>query len=95
MHPLLAYLKSIPRDEREKFATDCKTTLNYMRKACSAGQTFGAELCVAIEKRSAGAVPRQVMRSADWHLIWPELAEKIGDPTAVEPHDKAFTELRS
>lgn len=32
--------------------------------------------CVAIEQATAGAVTRKDLRPDDWHLIWPELAEK-------------------
>lgn len=83
MKPFLAYLNSLPSDAREKLATDCKTSVGYLRKACSAGQKFGAELCVAIEQSTAGAVTRQELRPDDWHLIWPELAEKVGAGTTA------------
>lgn len=78
MKPFLAYLNSLPPDSREKLATDCKTSVGYLRKACSAGQKFGAELCVAIEQATDGAVTRQELRPDDWAAIWPELAEKVG-----------------
>lgn len=32
---------------------------------------------VAIEKATNGAVTRRDLRPQDWHLIWPELAEKF------------------
>lgn len=32
--------------------------------------------CVAIEQATAGAVTRKDLRPDDWHLIWPELADK-------------------
>lgn len=32
----------------------------------------------AIEQATDGAVTRQELRPDDWHLIWPELAEKVG-----------------
>lgn len=32
--------------------------------------------CVQIEKATNGAVTRKDLRPKDWHLIWPELADK-------------------
>lgn len=34
------------------------------------------ERCAAIERATGGAVTRKELRPDDWHLIWPELAEK-------------------
>jgi DNA-binding transcriptional regulator YdaS (Cro superfamily) len=34
------------------------------------------ERCVAIEQATGGAVTRRDLRPDDWHLIWPELAQK-------------------
>lgn len=36
------------------------------------------ERCVQIEVATEGAVNRQALRPDDWHLIWPELAAKVG-----------------
>lgn len=35
------------------------------------------EHCVAIERATGGLVSRRDLRPDDWHLIWPELAEKL------------------
>lgn len=34
--------------------------------------------CAAIEQATGGQVTRRDLRPDDWHLIWPELAEKKG-----------------
>lgn len=34
------------------------------------------ERCFAIEQATSGAVTRKDLRPDDWHLIWPELADK-------------------
>jgi len=34
------------------------------------------ERCVAIEQATNGEVTRRDLRPDDWHLIWPELADK-------------------
>lgn len=32
--------------------------------------------CIQIEQLTAGAVSRRALRPDDWHLLWPELADK-------------------
>lgn len=34
------------------------------------------ERCADIERVTGGAVTRRQLRPADWHRIWPELAER-------------------
>jgi len=41
-----------------------------------------AERCPAIERATNGAVRRQDLRPDDWHLIWPELAERTEQEVA-------------
>jgi DNA-binding transcriptional regulator YdaS (Cro superfamily) len=38
------------------------------------------ERCAAIELATGGLVARWDLRPADWHLIWPELAERPDAP---------------
>lgn len=76
MKSFLAHLNSLSQEARERLAADCKTSVGYLRKACSANQKLGAELCVAIERATEGAVSRRDLRPDDWERIWPELAEK-------------------
>lgn len=35
-----------------------------------------AKQCTAIERATGGQVTRRDLRPDDWHLIWPELAER-------------------
>jgi DNA-binding transcriptional regulator YdaS (Cro superfamily) len=72
MEKLLQYLNSLPAEDRDLFAGRCGTSLSYLRKAVSLGQTLGPALCVSIERASGGNVRRADLRS-DWPLIWPEL----------------------
>ena len=72
MEKLLQYINSLPAEERELFAGRCNTSVGYLRKAVSLGQTLGPALCVSIERASGGTVRRADLRS-DWPLIWPEL----------------------
>jgi DNA-binding transcriptional regulator YdaS (Cro superfamily) len=39
------------------------------------------ERCAAIEQATGGLVTRQELRPDDWHLIWPELAERAAAST--------------
>ena len=72
MEKLLQYINALPPDERDLFAGRCGTSVSYLRKAVSLGQTLGPALCVSIELASGGEVRRADLRS-DWPLIWPEL----------------------
>ena len=72
MEKLLQYLNSLPAEDRDLFAGRCGTSVSYLRKAVSLGQTLGPALCVSIEQASGGQVRRADLR-ADWAAIWPEL----------------------
>jgi DNA-binding transcriptional regulator YdaS (Cro superfamily) len=71
---LLAYLNSLSHEERHRFESATGTTVAYLRKAVSAKQRLGAEICVAIEKATDGKISRRDLRPLDWQLIWPELS---------------------
>lgn len=76
MKKLLDYLRSLDRVARSAFCQRCETSENYLRKACSTGQRLGADLCVSIERESAGAVTRRDLRLDDWQRFWPELVNE-------------------
>ena len=70
MDKLLAYLNSLARPERVQFAERCGTTEGYLRKACCIRQSLGADLCIAIERESSGAVRCEDLRpDVDWKFI--------------------------
>lgn len=73
MDKLIAYLNSLSKADRARFAEQCGTSEGYMRKARSANQKFRCELCVRIERHSSGEVSRKDLRD-DWAEVWPELA---------------------
>jgi len=73
MDLLLKYINGLPPSERDEFATLCKTSIGYLRKAVSTKQLLGATLCVAIEQASGGVVTRKHLRPNDWPAVWPEL----------------------
>lgn len=75
MEELLRFINDLPQDERADFAARCKTSVGYLRKACSKGQKLGPALSVAIEAESRGAVTRKHLHPLDWAEQWPELVQ--------------------
>lgn len=72
MNELLDYLNSMTPAEQRDFAARCKTTLGYLRKACSIKQPIGEGLCIVIERESGGAVPCEKLRpdlASEWAYI--------------------------
>jgi len=76
MEELLRFLNELPKDAQHAFAAKCKTSLGYLRKACSKGQKLGPVLCVLLERHSKGRVSRKVLHPNEWKAMWPELAAK-------------------
>jgi DNA-binding transcriptional regulator YdaS (Cro superfamily) len=69
-----SYLKTLDDEvAREKFATQCGTTLGHLRNVSYGLRPAAPELCVAVEVATNGQVTRPEMRAYDWHRIWPEL----------------------
>jgi DNA-binding transcriptional regulator YdaS (Cro superfamily) len=62
MENLLTYLNGLPKDMRAQFVTACGTSEGYLRKAISIDQRLGADLCIAIDRESGGAVPCETLR---------------------------------
>ena len=70
MEMLRTYLNSLAKEPRAAFARACGTSEGYLRKAISVRQQLGADLCIAIERESGGAVPCESMRpDVDWAYI--------------------------
>lgn len=84
MEKLLAYLNSLPPDERDAFAKRCETTVGYLRKASSVNQKMGEGLCLRISAESGGAVkPSDLRPDVDWEYMSAALSSIA--PPAVEP----------
>jgi len=67
---LLAYLNSLPLDQRDGFATRCKTTQNYLRKAISQGQVLSLETAILIDVESGGSVRCEQLRpDINWQYL--------------------------
>lgn len=70
-HPaLLAWLKTATPEQ----IAGTGTTLGYLRQIAHGNRIASAETAVGIERESAGAITRQMLRPDDWQRIWPELA---------------------
>lgn len=70
MKEVLAYLATLPADEKELFAARCGTTVGYLRKAASVGQRIGESIAIAIERESNRAVTVEQLRpDVDWAYI--------------------------
>ena len=75
MEELLNYINALSQAERAAFAASCRTTLSYLRKAASVGQTIHPKTSSLIESVTAGAVTRRDLHPDDWQIIWPELVD--------------------
>lgn len=88
MKAVLQYLSSLPATERDAFARRCGTSVNYLRKAASAGQKLGESLCIAIERESARAVRcEQIRPDVDWAFLRgtaPMAADQQADQAAEQ-----------
>ena len=73
---LKKYFFDLAPDARQAFAESVGTTPKHLTNASYGYKTLGEKVCVAIEQKTGRIVTRQEMRPTDWHLIWPELAEK-------------------
>lgn len=67
---LRTYINGLSSEDQSLFAERCGTTVGYLRKAISAGQKLGADLVIAIERESHGAVRCEDLRSdVDWNYL--------------------------
>jgi hypothetical protein len=63
MDILRTYLNTLSTDQQAAFASRCKTSIGYLRKAISTGQRLGEQLSLDIERESGGAVPLLSLRA--------------------------------
>ena len=70
MKELLTYLNSLPVTEQQAFARRADTSVGYLRKACSMRQRLGADLVIALERESGGALRCEQLRpDVDWAYL--------------------------
>lgn len=70
MDELIKFLNAMDPDEREAFATRCRTTVGYLRKARSKGQLLGEALCMRIERESGRRLRVEQLRpDVPWEVV--------------------------
>jgi len=74
MDKLLKFINGLSKEARDAFADACGTSIGYLRKAVSSGQTLNPATCVAVERESNFQVTRKDLRPNDWQDIWPEIS---------------------
>lgn len=77
---LSSYLKRFGPAERANFALEVGTTLGHLNNVAYATRVASAALARQIAAKTVREVAEWELRPADWHLIWPELADVPGAP---------------
>lgn len=73
---LKQYFFDLAPVERISFAESVGTTARHLANVAYGYKPLDEKVCVAVEQKTNKIVTRQELRPSDWHLIWPELAEK-------------------
>jgi DNA-binding transcriptional regulator YdaS (Cro superfamily) len=67
---ILAYLKTMSREERADFARRCGTTIGHLNNVAYGCKPCSAELAMAIEEESQRSVVAETMvPGCRWHVI--------------------------
>ena len=70
MHEILEYLRGLSQPEREDFAERCGTSVGYLRKAVSAKQQLGIDLCLSLDRESGGVLRcERLFPDLDWEYL--------------------------
>lgn len=87
MNELRSYLRSLKPDEQESFARRCGTTIGYLRKALSTGQTLREGLCIKLEQESGSRVTLEGLRpDVDWEYLR-KRPEPVGSDVLEMAHE--------
>ena len=70
------YFFGLSQEDRNRLAEAVGTSAKHLQNVAYGYKPLDEKVCVAIEQLTNKAVTRQELRPTDWHLIWPELAEK-------------------
>lgn len=69
-HPLREFLASMPNDRRERYARECGTTVNYLRKYLSKRTKLDVSLVAKLVAHSQGRVTFDALREdVDWDQV--------------------------
>lgn len=70
MDTLREYLRGLSPVEQAAFASRCGTSIGYLRKALSVGQSVGESLAINMERESRGAIRCEDIRpDVDWAYL--------------------------
>lgn len=70
MQDLKTFLRSMPQDQRAKFADRCGVSLSHIRFVAYGAKSPSCELAINIERESSGAICVESLRpDADWAVI--------------------------
>lgn len=70
MRELIDYLSGLTPQDQSAFAARCQTSIGYLRKAVSAKQKLGVELCIRLDRESGGAIRCEQLRpNLDWEHL--------------------------
>lgn len=72
--PLLAWIRDTDEEAAKAALAKEGTTIGYARQIAYGNKQPSGEMCSAVER--ATGVSRRYLRPHDWHLVWPELAER-------------------
>lgn len=84
-HSLKAFLASMnDARERASFASRCETSLQYLRHIAAGRKRPSVEVCMTLEKESAGAVSCEALRpDVDWAYL---ASRRVADRQGLKPH---------
>lgn len=67
---LLSFMKTIPEEQRDAFATRCQTTWGYLLQVAYGKKNCGEKLAINIERESGRQVAcEELCPSTDWAYI--------------------------
>jgi len=66
-----SYFNDLSKEDRQRFAVDCETTVDYIRKTLNRG-VMGPEMAMKIERASNQEITRDMLYP-EWRQIWDEV----------------------
>jgi DNA-binding transcriptional regulator YdaS (Cro superfamily) len=81
---LAEFLSQLPSSTaRDEFAKSCRTSLAYLRHIAAGRKAPSVEMCVAIERASAGLMRCETLRpDVDWDYL---ASRRVADRQSLEP----------
>lgn len=74
---LKTYISTAERGTAAKLAAALGVSPSYLSQMTAGSSPISPERCVAIERATDSSVTRKDLRPNDWHLIWPELIDRV------------------